>query len=317
MRCAYCGNTIIPPESLATRRDEVDAQQVSITTSAATIDFQEYRDLLAQGEKIEAIKRLRRATGLGLKQSKEIIEALERGEDMSALAALLGGMLPDQQAAEAMQAINLEGQSISPASVKRTVKIAGASLTCGMLALIGFILLVTVVPVVFALVVGGGPLAPLWNQIDPLSPVGIELRFGEEWHRRRAARRPARRRGGRPGQHLRGRLQQRAPAILRPGWQIPLARQPGRGAITSRRWKSPATAPCWWWRAASCCASTRRTASSYQRLALLGRLLFRRCRRRPRRAHRRPLSILKISCCSIPPTGRYFSTPAGERRLWR
>lgn len=179
MRCPYCGNTIIPPESLAARRDEVEAQQVSVVASGATIDFQEYRDLLAQGEKMEAIQRLHKATGLGLKQSQEIIDALERGEDMSALAALLGGILPDQQAAEAMQAINLGGQSISPASVKRTVKIAGASLTCGMLALIGFILLATVVPIVFALVVGGGPLAPLWSQVDPLSPVGIELRFGE------------------------------------------------------------------------------------------------------------------------------------------
>ena len=128
---------------------------------------------------MEAIKRLHTATGIGLKQSQEIIEALERGEDMSALAALLGGILPDQQAAEMVQAIDLGGQGIPPATIKRTVKIAGASLTCGMLALIGFILLATIVPIIFAFVVGGGPLAPLWNQVDPLSPVGIELRFGE------------------------------------------------------------------------------------------------------------------------------------------
>lgn len=67
-----------------------------------------------------------------------------------------------------------------PATVRRTVKIAGASLTCGMLALIGIIILATIVPIIFAFTVGGGPLAPLWNQVDPLSPVGIELRFGEQ-----------------------------------------------------------------------------------------------------------------------------------------
>ena len=179
LHCPYCGNTIIPPDSLVAQRAEVETQQVSVVTSGTTIDFQEYRDLLAQGQNMEAIKRLHTATGIGLKQSQEIIEALERGEDMSALAALLGGILPDQQAAEMVQAIDLGGQGIPPATIKRTVNISGALLTCGMLALIGFILLATIVPIIFAFVVGGGPLAPLWSQVDPLSPVGIELRFGE------------------------------------------------------------------------------------------------------------------------------------------
>ena len=48
------------------------------------------------------------------------------------------------------------------------------------MALIGFIVLATVVPIFFALVVGGGRLAPVWNKVNPLSKVGIELRFGEQ-----------------------------------------------------------------------------------------------------------------------------------------
>lgn len=40
----------------------------------------ELRDLLAAGQKIEAIKRYREATGVGLAEAKEAVEALERGE---------------------------------------------------------------------------------------------------------------------------------------------------------------------------------------------------------------------------------------------
>jgi ribosomal protein L7/L12 len=38
----------------------------------------ELRQLLREGRKIEAIKRFREATGLGLKESKDAVEALER-----------------------------------------------------------------------------------------------------------------------------------------------------------------------------------------------------------------------------------------------
>lgn len=41
-------------------------------------------DLLAGGQKIEAIKELREATGLGLAEAKDVVEALERGEPVPA-----------------------------------------------------------------------------------------------------------------------------------------------------------------------------------------------------------------------------------------
>ena len=44
----------------------------------APIDDDEIRELIRQNRKIEAIKRLRDATGLGLKEAKDAIEALER-----------------------------------------------------------------------------------------------------------------------------------------------------------------------------------------------------------------------------------------------
>jgi DNA-binding beta-propeller fold protein YncE len=62
----------------------------------------------------------------------------------------------------------------------RAIKVGGATLTCSSLALAIIVVLATVVPILFAFTVGGGPLAPLWNQVNPFSPVGIELRFCAE-----------------------------------------------------------------------------------------------------------------------------------------
>ena len=42
------------------------------------IDDEGIRELIRQNRKIEAIKRLRDATGLGLKEAKDAVEALER-----------------------------------------------------------------------------------------------------------------------------------------------------------------------------------------------------------------------------------------------
>ena len=47
-------------------------------------------------------------SGLGLKQSKDIIDALESGEDSTAASALLGGLLPDQTAGDVLQVISAE-----------------------------------------------------------------------------------------------------------------------------------------------------------------------------------------------------------------
>jgi ribosomal protein L7/L12 len=44
----------------------------------AHIDDEEIRDLIRQNRKIEAIKRMRERTGLGLAEAKDAVEALER-----------------------------------------------------------------------------------------------------------------------------------------------------------------------------------------------------------------------------------------------
>jgi ribosomal protein L7/L12 len=53
---------------------EIDGQELDI--DPAVLD--EIRKLSDSGDKIEAIKRLREATGLGLAEAKEIVESLDR-----------------------------------------------------------------------------------------------------------------------------------------------------------------------------------------------------------------------------------------------
>jgi len=69
IKCRYCGSMLTsggaPPS----------------TGASAGIWQQEVRGLLAQGQKIEAIKLVRQQTGSGLKDAKDFIEAMERGQN--------------------------------------------------------------------------------------------------------------------------------------------------------------------------------------------------------------------------------------------
>jgi ribosomal protein L7/L12 len=58
-------------------------EQLSMVTDDDDLNA-ELLDLLAAGQKLEAIKRYREATGAGLAAAKDAVEALERGEDVPA-----------------------------------------------------------------------------------------------------------------------------------------------------------------------------------------------------------------------------------------
>ncbi|MEZ4703249.1 MAG: ribosomal protein L7/L12 [Rhodothermales bacterium] len=62
------------------------------------MDANHIADLIRQGQKIEAIKALREATGVGLKEAKEEIERLERGLSPSThpLPSDAGAELPEE-----------------------------------------------------------------------------------------------------------------------------------------------------------------------------------------------------------------------------
>ena len=60
-------------------------QEASSPATAGANIMREIMQILAHGNKIEAIKVYRQATGAGLKEAKEAVEALGRGEDAPAL----------------------------------------------------------------------------------------------------------------------------------------------------------------------------------------------------------------------------------------
>ncbi len=58
--------------------------QVSVShTTVSTTNGAAVRDALARGDKIGAIKLLREQTGVGLKEAKEVIDALESGQSLN------------------------------------------------------------------------------------------------------------------------------------------------------------------------------------------------------------------------------------------
>jgi hypothetical protein len=74
--CAYCG------ASLRIAVDSPERRTVTVQHAplASGIDLDRVKMLIAEGRKIEAIKAFRQQTGAGLKESKDAVEAIERGE---------------------------------------------------------------------------------------------------------------------------------------------------------------------------------------------------------------------------------------------
>ncbi len=62
---------------------DMPAAPTALPRAAASVLPDEVQDALVSGNKIEAIKRLREATGLGLKEAKDLVEAHEAGLPVS------------------------------------------------------------------------------------------------------------------------------------------------------------------------------------------------------------------------------------------
>lgn len=80
IKCQHCGNDVVVPEHL--RAPAAEAQDLS-TLAAQSEAWGEVARLIRKGQKIEAIKRVRELTGLGLKEAKDAVEELERDRAIS------------------------------------------------------------------------------------------------------------------------------------------------------------------------------------------------------------------------------------------
>ncbi|MFZ2096485.1 MAG: ribosomal protein L7/L12 [Anaerolineales bacterium] len=133
------------------------ASMASPTLDPSTM--QRLLDLIRSGEKIEAIKLFRQATGVGLKDAKDAIDGME----ISISASPVG-----------MNADMSSGLNSLP---KQTVKRNNNWATAGCIL---FLLLVTVVPILIGMASQGGPLAGVWARLNPFTPGRVTLVFGKE-----------------------------------------------------------------------------------------------------------------------------------------
>jgi ribosomal protein L7/L12/DNA-directed RNA polymerase subunit RPC12/RpoP len=81
MRCPYCNSSVIVPESLrlAAGLDGISGLE-SVLDSTHTAQLAEVARLVHAGKKLEAIKLFRESFQSGLKESKDAVEQMERGE---------------------------------------------------------------------------------------------------------------------------------------------------------------------------------------------------------------------------------------------
>ena len=78
-RCTFCNSRL----TLTSGEVKADSELLSLldqTSAPPGVDVDAVQELLLQGKKIDAIKLVREQTGLGLKEAKDFVEALERGD---------------------------------------------------------------------------------------------------------------------------------------------------------------------------------------------------------------------------------------------
>lgn len=73
VRCSYCSSTVIVPDNLRSSRQH-NQQSSEVLTEVVR--------LVGNGRKIEAIKLVREAFDVGLKEAKDLVDAIERHEDL-------------------------------------------------------------------------------------------------------------------------------------------------------------------------------------------------------------------------------------------
>jgi ribosomal protein L7/L12 len=106
IRCPYCHNSVIVPDELRPESQKA-TENPSYQVLSADMDlgsligqavgFKEVVELARSGKKIEAIKRYRQLTGLGLKESKDAVDALVAGQPITVTTGSVTGLLSEQE----------------------------------------------------------------------------------------------------------------------------------------------------------------------------------------------------------------------------
>lgn len=89
IQCAYCETTLIVPETLRSAAPDASAFDANQWTRDAE-QLIEIKRLLGAGKKIEAIKLYRETFGTGLKEAKDAVEAIGRGQNIQVAQITFG-----------------------------------------------------------------------------------------------------------------------------------------------------------------------------------------------------------------------------------
>jgi streptogramin lyase len=94
-KCAHCGGTVIAQHEMFYAGATSPFDDLS-TLKGRALKIAEVQRLIHAGNKIEAIKVFREAFGTGLKQAKEAVEAIERGESVDISSFRIQAARPQQ-----------------------------------------------------------------------------------------------------------------------------------------------------------------------------------------------------------------------------
>jgi DNA-binding beta-propeller fold protein YncE len=172
IRCPYCNASVVVPEELRGHASQIPTTEAMFGGDMGSIlnkasQYKEIVELARSGNKIEAIKKYRELTNVGLKEAKDIIDAMAGGQPVAFSSTTYQPGQPqiDIQAIEKM--------------AKTGVK-TGAGVGCFVAGLITFIVLVTVIPIIIAMTSRGGPLFNSWSKVNPNAFAKMEMNFGGE-----------------------------------------------------------------------------------------------------------------------------------------
>jgi sugar lactone lactonase YvrE len=133
-KCEHCGSTVIAPNEMFYAENAAPFGDLSSLHGRA-LKIAEIQQLIHDGKKIEAIKEFRETFSTGLKEAKDAVEAIERGESIN-----ISGM---QIQAANRQAIKIDGEAVknigkTVGSVMVVTILASSVLLIGLVAAILF-----------------------------------------------------------------------------------------------------------------------------------------------------------------------------------
>ena len=177
-KCEHCGSTVIAPHKMFYADGRSSFTDLSSLTGRA-LKIAEIQRLIHAGNRVEAIKVFRESFGTGLKEAKDAVEAIERGQSID--------VSPYR-----VQVLNVPEFQIDPVAVKRAAtKVGGFMATMGVLFFVAIIGVAGVI-IYFAATRRGNdavvftspnqptaPAAPGGKGMEA-SPLIEELKFGGE-----------------------------------------------------------------------------------------------------------------------------------------